>query len=50
MDAPLSRWARIRTWWAFYWKEVILLCAVGLISAAITVLVLWYFFPIPGTK
>lgn len=51
MDRSLSCSARIRIWRVCHWKEVILVCAVGLISAAIvTVLVLWHFFPIPLTK
>lgn len=43
--ARLRRWDRIRTWWAYYWKEVILLSIVGLMAATVTLLLLCYFFP-----
>ena len=50
MEGIASRRARIRAWLAYYWKEAILFSIVGLIAATITVLVLWYFFPIPESK
>jgi hypothetical protein len=39
-----------RPWWARNWKERILFCVVGLIAAAVTLLLLLYFFPLPKSK
>ena len=48
MDRSLSRWPIIREWWVDNWKQALLLCIVGLITAAIIVTVLALLFPIPG--
>jgi hypothetical protein len=50
MNDPLSRWSRLRLWWDRCWKEVILLSAIGLITAAMTLLRLSYLFPLPALR
>jgi hypothetical protein len=48
MDRSLSRWPIIREWWIDNWKEALLLSIVALITAAITLTVLGFLFPISG--
>jgi len=45
-----ERYKKRRPWWARNWKERILFCVVGLIAAAVTLLLLLYFFPLPRSK
>jgi hypothetical protein len=45
-----ERYKQRRPWWARNWKERIFFCVVGLIAAAVTLLLLLYFFPLPKSK
>lgn len=45
-----ARYKKKRPWWKGNWNELILFCAVAVMAAVLTLLLLLYFFPLPGTK
>ena len=50
MFGTLSRSYKIRAWWHYHSKEVILMCVVGLITAAVILLLSIWLIPIPEAR